>query len=398
MSHHYIAYRAARLVPWLDPARGREIHNAIKVLDNAVLLTCDGKILAVGRRLSLPSGCVIRDLGPVTIAPPLVNCHTHLQLSWLKGKTRFGAGFTNWLRSLAPHILAFLANGPGPDFRPAISRACAELTDSGCGFAGDIGGSLPGALSVTDNSASHAGLTIRHFCEWFGFGAPGIWPERCRDEIAADGALAAKCSPAGHALYSTSPEQLVKSHAWCSQTGRKFSFHLAESSEEQELLLTGAGPLADFYKPAVLPQGWRPPGLTPYRLAEKLGILTANTIAVHGVWLQPDEIRDLAATGTALCLCPRSNRNIGSGTAPVRSLANAGVFLCLGTDGLTSSENLDLRMDAAILREQLSPQAVLRIACANGAQALGLPSQGLQPGAPAKFSLWEDGLLQPEQI
>ena len=57
----------------------------------------------------------------------------------------------------------------------------------------------------------------------------------------------ARCAPGGHALYSTGPEILSAARQDCSRMGRVFSFHLAESPEETQLLTSGSGPLRDLY-------------------------------------------------------------------------------------------------------------------------------------------------------
>lgn len=388
----YTAYKASRCIPFLESACGQDLYSPIRVLENPTLLVARGHVVELGKNISLPKDCRCVDLGDVTIAPPNVNCHTHLQFSWVGGRTEWGKGFVAWLKSLVPHILSFLKDGPPPGFSEAIFKTCSELAESGCIAAGDIGGSLPGALALVDQAAQKNGIAIRHFCEWFGFAnTDAIWPERCLGEIARDSALAARCAPAGHALYSTAPEIMQRSHAACKKLRRKFTFHLAESREEEELLLSGAGDMADFYRDTVLPAGWRPPGLTPFHYAKSLGLLDSATIAVHGVWLNGDEIRTLAASGAALCLCPRSNRNLAVGTAPVKALIDFGVPLCLGTDGLSSCEDVDLRCEARYLREKydLPGQVLLRMASANGARALGLRLPVLAPGQVARFSVWQ---------
>ena len=79
----------------------------------------------------------------------------------------------------------------------------------------------------------------------------------------------------------------------------------------------------------------------------------------------------------------------------VTALAEAGVLLCLGTDGLTSNTDLDVRQEAVALQEQgLSPEALVRMLTVNGAAALGRGDLGtLEPGRPARWAVlpntWE---------
>lgn len=73
----------------------------------------------------------------------------------------------------------------------------------------------------------------------------------------------ARCAPGGHALYSTGPEILAAARQDCVRMGRVFSFHLAESPEETQMLTTGDGPARLFYDMR-LPPGWTAPACAPW--------------------------------------------------------------------------------------------------------------------------------------
>ena len=382
-----------------SPARGERLFAPLKKIDNAVLLVREGLVLDVlpWKEADLPAGAQVRDVGPVCLAPAVVNAHCHIQLSCLKGRTLWGKGFSAWLSSMIPLLHEADAHTAGL----AVQDACEDIASSGTLHVGDVGGSLPGRLSMVHAACCATGLGVTHFCEWFGFGPPfadtqGPWPPRCREEAEADMALAACCAPAGHALYSTGPDILQAARRYCAQHGRIFSFHLAESSEETELLTDGTGPLYQCYAGKVLPGAWRAPGKRPVALAADLGLLGPGSLAVHGVHLNADETGMLADSGTALCLCPRSNSTLGVGLPPVGDLLESGTLLCLGTDGLTSNTDLDVRQEAVFLREHLDvpPEALVRMLTVNGAAAVGLPQPAgsLSPGSPARFCILPEAL------
>lgn len=360
----------------------------VKLIQNGYILADGDVITAIGSNKAIPTSYELVDLGDSIICPPLVNAHTHLQLSWLAQRLRWGSGFAEWLKSLLAELLPVIRTGYDALQQEACNAAILALAAYGTATVGSVEGNLPGASL----SRQVSGMQLFHFCEWFGFEEVGEspWPARCRAELERDTELAGHCAPAGHALYSTSGELLRKAHHWCASTNRKFTFHLAESPEETEMLISGTGALAGLYRGNVLPEDWRPFGATPFQTAMKYELLDKSTLAVHGVQLARDEIRPFAASGSALCLCPRSNKNIGVGMAPVLELLEAGALLCLGTDGLTSCEDLDVRKDALYLRQSydLPLVAVLRMAIPNGRQALGLPPQELKPGQRASFSIW----------
>ena len=105
-------------------------------------------------------------------------------------------------------------------------------------------------------------------------------------------------------------------------------------------------------------------------------------IAVHMTQLNPDEIQELAKLGVSIAHCPESNLKLASGFCPVYELYQAGVNVCLGTDGSASNNDLDMfgeMRTAALLAKGVSgnstaldAQTALQMATLNGAKALGM--------------------------
>ncbi len=390
------ALRAKRIIPLLGEksARGKDLCAPLHTMDNGMIIIAQGCVREVASfaGMRLPASVHVLDLGEISLIPGTVNAHCHLHLSATAGRTTFGKGFVPWLKSL----IALIANNNArSDFRQfdaemeALSRAVRSMVLGGTAMLGDVGGSRFGALSAVSSACAEAKLEVIHFCEWLGFAPPLAdalipWPSRCRKEIGYDGTLAQNCACAGHALYSTAPVILKAAKSWCKAKKRIFSFHLAESPEETELLLYGRGALYECYRDSVLPNGWSAPGLAPLDYALKLGLLDQTSLAVHGVQLCRQEIERFARSGAALCLCPRSNLNLGLGLPRVAELMQSGALLCLGTDGLSSNKDLDLREEALCLRRNLDipSQALIRMLTINGRHALGMAwlSQGLAPG------------------
>ncbi|MDR2573024.1 MAG: amidohydrolase family protein [Desulfovibrio sp.] len=384
-----------------SPARGEALFAPLKKIDNGVLAVRGGLVERAlpWSEYSPPAGALVRDLGDVCLAPACCNAHTHLNLSHLAGRTVWNRGFAAWLAGLIPLLLESVS----PEaHRLALLNACADMAGAGTAHVGDICGLVaanPGP-AVAEEACRACGLGVTHFCEWLGFAPPlndgnHPWPAHCRGAL-ADAPLQKRATPCGHALYSTAPGTLQAARRFCEREGKVFAFHLAESPEEEQMLTSGDGPLRDVYSASsLLPEKWRAPGLRPFDYAEKLDLLGAGTLAVHGVGLSAREAVRLSASGAALCLCPRSNRNLGLGTPPVRELVESGLLLCLGTDGLTSNDDLDVRGEAVYLRETLDipPEALLRLLTVNGAAALGLEHAGrLEPGRAAAFCILPESL------
>lgn len=381
------AIRARQIVFPGPPARGKELFAPARILDNFCLVINHGLIEDITRT----PACPVKDLGDVAILPPVANCHTHLQFSWLAGKTTWRKGFTQWLKSLIPFVVESAATDYADAAKlTALAKACAALAGS---MAGDIGGSLPHTLTAVHQAAKANDVDITHFCECFGFGQePPPWPARCFSEIGR-GVAASCCAPAGHALYSTSPQTLKMAKDFCKTNGKVFTFHLAESPEETQLLAEGAGPLHALYRGVVLPEDWQPPRRKPMAFALANDLIDKGTLAVHGTQLERAEIEEFARTGAALCLCPRSNDNLGVGLPQTREILESGILCCLGTDGLTSNTDLDVRNEAFFLeRNQDIPiRALWRMATVNGAAALGKECSTFAKNCPARFSVWPLG-------
>ncbi|HVJ25597.1 MAG TPA: amidohydrolase family protein, partial [Burkholderiales bacterium] len=133
-------------------------------------------------------------------------------------------------------------------------------------------------------------------------------------------------------------------------------------------------------------------GVRPLERLGKLGLLGPNLIAVHAVHLAAAEIQVLARHGCSVAHCPSSNLKLASGFAPIEALRNAGVNICLGTDGAASNNRLDVFTEmrtAALLAKAVArdasafpAHAALRAATLGGARALGLSARigSIEPG------------------
>ncbi|MDL2210884.1 amidohydrolase family protein [Desulfovibrio sp. OttesenSCG-928-O18] len=362
-----LAVRARTILPLAGerPARGMSALCApLERIDDGVLVARDGVILDVLPYKDFHNDIPLRDLGDVTLAPGLVNCHTHLELSHMHGGIAPGQGFHQWLKSL----VALDRKASSPDAAPALvqamSNAMAAMAESGVFLAGDISSRMPRTVLET---ARHNGLDARVFLEVIGRN-PAL-PEYYAATAVSDPDF----SLAGHAFYTTPGEAMQRVKAWCDAQQRPFSMHLAEHEAEEECLLTGQGEFCDLMRGGMLPEAWRAPGMRPVQYAASLGLLSPGTLAVHCVRCNAADIATLAGSGTAVCLCPRSNAFIGVGEAPAAAFAEQGALLCLGTDSLASNTDLCLWSEAEyFLQKNILPaNALLRMATVNGAAVLG---------------------------
>jgi len=328
----------------------------------------------------------LRRLGAVALLPGLVNAHTHLELSWLRGRVPPANAFTSWVKQL------IVARGGGierPDDPAVLSAAEAgarEAIETGTAALGDISNSL---ASVGVMAA--AGLRGLVFHELLGFRETSAAlidrtaPQRA--EAAGRGMDRVRVSIAPHAPYSVSPELFrgVRSAVSGSAESRT-SVHVGESPEEMELLAHGTGEWARMLRwIGAWRDDWTPPGTGPVEYLDGLGVLDAGTLVVHGVQLSDDSLDRLRARGATLVTCPRSNQWVGVGVPPVERFYRSGVAVAVGTDSLASVEDLNLFEELKTMR-WLAPgvpaRRLLESATLIGARALGLDHElgSLTPG------------------
>lgn len=375
--------RALTMVPGAEP------------LDDAMLVLRDGRIAEIGRygQVSRTWDGPVQDLGEGTIAPGLINCHAHLELSHLLGRTVAGQGFTAWVRSL----LAASPDGPEDAAAAALDTACAQLAGCGTTMVLDVASRRPEQVSA---ALDRAGVDHLMLLESFGFaGAGGLDLPAAARKLPRE-FMERRCAVAGHSLATTRPESLRAAYAWCAWRGRPFSLHLAEHEGESEFLMNGAGGFASLLRERVVPKDFTPPGCSPVSYADSLGLLGPLTLAVHCVHLSSPNIRLLARRRATVCLCPRSNAHIGVGRAPWERLREEGVRLVLGTDSLASCPDLDLWNEAAYILERfagrLSLPEVVSWMTLNPARLLGREADfgTLEVGRRAVYTMVPEALAE----
>jgi 5-methylthioadenosine/S-adenosylhomocysteine deaminase len=133
-------------------------------------------------------------------------------------------------------------------------------------------------------------------------------------------------------------------------------------------------------------------GKSTVQHADETGILGADCIAGHGVWVSPEEMDLLAARKAAIIYNPTANMILGSGVCSLGELAAHGVQLAIGTDGMASNDSHNMieaiKLGALLQKShRLDPEAadarrLLKTATIDGARVLGLGeiTGSLEPG------------------
>jgi 5-methylthioadenosine/S-adenosylhomocysteine deaminase len=319
----------------------------------------------------------LRDLGAAAVMPGLVNCHTHLELSWMGEDPPRAGDYESWLRDL----LQRREEGDPQRARAAAERALRQVISRGTVAVGDVANEIWVAPLV---AGSHLHGIVFH--ELLGLRASeaeaSLEAAAARlDTLAADATMAGakdrlQVVLTPHAPHTTSAPLLRALAGRAAASKQPFSIHVAESEAELTLLQDGSGPLATLFdERGFRGPEWRPPGLTPVEHLDRLGVLSSLTLAVHCVHLRRGDHSLLQARRATVVVCARSNERLGVGSAPLPELLREGVPVALGTDSLASSPDLDLFAEIVALRRiypSLKPAAILRMATVNGARALGL--------------------------
>ena len=158
-----------------------------------------------------------------------------------------------------------------------------------------------------------------------------------------------------------------------------------------EFIRTGGGPWRQLLEEVgVWNAEWTAPGVSPVQFLDDSGFLDARVLAVHGVQMTPADLSRLAARGTTLVTCPRSNGHTGAGAPPLEDFYASGVHVAIGTDSLASAPDLSVFAELATLRA-LAPSvpasSLLASATIEGARALGFDADygTIEPGKSARL-------------
>jgi cytosine/adenosine deaminase-related metal-dependent hydrolase len=356
-----IHYHASWVVPITEPP----VRDSWVAVDR-------GRIVALSRRRPA-DGTTEVDLGEVAILPGLVNAHTHLELSYLRDQVPPSSTFVAWVRD----VMSARGTRPDPDspeILGAVDRAIDEAIACGTAVVGDISNTL-----VTFGPLARSPLAAIVFYELIRFNTPDARAvvERASQTLETLAPTErVRASLAAHAPYSVAPlvfraiRQAVDRDPFSA-----CSVHLSESAEEMEFIRTGGGPWrAMLEELGSWDPTWVPPGGTPVQFLDESGFLDGRVLAVHGVQMNAADLQRLAARGTTLVTCPRSNGHTGAGAPPLDEFYHSGVRVAVGTDSLASTPDLNVFAELATMRA-LAPSvpaaALLDSATRQGSRALG---------------------------
>ena len=344
---------------------GGQVVEAEIAIENGVILSMNGA----------PEGFtadkVIDGEGKLCI-PGLVNAHTHVYMTLFRNYAD-DVAFNEWLFGrVLPKEDAMSVE----DAYWGTLLGCIEMVKSGtttfCDMYPIAGMSAEAARKAGMRAVVSRGLTGSEGGERRIAEALGEWETWKHDPMVTH-------MLAPHAIYTCDTPFLERVMQVSDETGMLINTHLSESEKE----------IADCMEAH---------GCSPVEYLAKLGMFDRKTLAAHCVHLSELDIMLLAEKGVSVAHNPKSNLKLANGIAPVKQLLDAGVNVCLGTDGAGSNNTLNMfsEMNFACLLPKgvnkqgdvVSANTVLQMATVNGAKALSLDKLGdLQAGWKADIAI-----------
>ncbi len=342
-------------------------------IENGCVAEHDGIIEYVGPLDAAPHG-EDHDLGESVLLPGIINTHTHLELTAMRGFLE-DLCFNDWIDKL----------------RSSRKEALTEemLLDSA--RYGIVEGLHAGITTYADTCS--AGLVMDAMIE---MGVRGIMfqetfgsdPEQCESAIATLRERVAELQKketelvrvgiSPHAPYTISDELYAATARFAQESGLRMGLHIAESAAETEIVCSATGPFAIEW--SVRGVKLSPRARSPVALLEKTGCLGTAPLLIHCVMLDAEDIAAIARHHCSVAHCPASNAKFGHGISPIADLLAAGVTVGLGSDSVASNNRMDILEEArlAILLQRATKKSeraftakqALEMATIGGARAL----------------------------
>ncbi len=361
--------------------------------DGAVAVDArSGRIVQVGSAAELLRAypdCRRWDYPSAVLTPGLVNAHTHLELSNQQRDESFGGSLAQWLIQRVRNL-----RDPAAQTPRVIAAAALTGARQSAGFGVSCVGDISRQFQCTRAALASGPLRVVSFGEVVSLGRGGVdWPQRVDEILAAAPTdwMIPGISP--HAPYTVDAETYAQVIGQARKLERPWTTHLAESADERPFLFERTGPLMDLWAAAGgLDQPFTPFADGPIHLLARRGILAGGLLA-HVNYCDDGEMQALAAAGAAVVYCPRTHQYFAHPPHRFERMLQLGINVCLGTDSLASSPDLDLTEEMRLVRRQapqLSAQSIWHMATAHGAAALGLTGRAgvLRPGAWADIAVF----------
>ncbi len=332
----------------------------LRVLFSAFVGVTDGKISYLSRKAPQEQPKKIINGEGMVLMPGLINCHTHLAMSPLRGYAD-DVELSTWLND---YIFPREDRLDGRCVKAATLLSLAECLRFGTTSVSDMYYFCDEIAEAVAQSGIKANLSraVTFFGEDFDFEKD----HRCQEMVALkekwhnfdNGRIKVEASI--HGEYTSDYRVWDAVSEYAINEGIGMHVHLSETQAEHESC-------KERY------------GLTPAQVLDCHHVFDVPAIAAHCVWLEPEDMRLLAKRKVSAVHNPSSNLKLASGCAKVEDMIRAGMNVALGTDSSASNNNLDMFKEiraatlmakgASLDPKALPAQAAVMMATVCGARA-----------------------------
>ena len=329
-----VIYSARWVLPIISPM----------IVDGAVAVD-NSNIVAVGSRNEIVSrffDARVIDFGAAAILPGLVNAHSHLELTVMRGfLEREETDFFAWLRKLTAARMTMTTE----DLFVSATCGAIEAARAGVTCVADASSSSTQAMKAL----REVGLRGIVYQESFGpdptLAAAHVAElrEQVREMREQENNLVrAGVSP--HAPYTVSAPQLELIARLAIDEKLPLMIHAAESEAEKLLLLQGRGPFAEGLRKRGIE--WHAPCVSTIEFLHGHGILQTKPLLAHCINVDGKDLEFIKQAGAGIAHCPKSNAKLGHGRAPFSNFISQGLNVGLGSDSVASNNICDILEEA----------------------------------------------------
>lgn len=281
------------------------------------------RITAIGVELAPAqvAGAKVLDGSRRAVIPGLINGHTHSPMSFFRG---FGDDLElmDWLENMIWPVEAHMTP---EDIYVGAKMACLEMIKSGTTCFLDMYTFPEGTAKAVEEMGLRANLSYTLFDQ----GNPEraeLDKRRLERYLKEFGTYSdrVQLSVGPHAIYTVSGGMLQYAHQFAEANDLLIHLHMSETKGEVENCI-------------------KEHGTTPIKYLHQLGILSPRLVIAHALWLDEEELDLLADHGVACVHNPASNMKLASGYRfRFEDMKARGIRVGIGTDGVSSSNNLDM--------------------------------------------------------
>lgn len=355
-------------------------------IKNGAIAIDGAKIIAVGKFQEITDKyqvLTIEDFGESVIMPGFVNCHSHLELSIMRGfLDDVEESFFKWLIKIAVTRDQKLT---GRDIEISAILGALEGMQAGVTCFGDIGRYGKAGFEALKKIGLRGVIFQETEFSPFNEKADEDF-EKLREKFIALKSTETEIVKVGispHAPYTVSRKlfELIAEYALDQKI--KISIHASESFLEEDLMIYGTGAMAEFYEERGVP--WSAPKLNSIEYLSEIGVLAAKPLLAHCVRTNEKDFEMIAESGSTIAHCPKSNAKFGHPVAPFEKFLSHKLKVGFGSDSVASNNTCDILEEArfaalmARTREDkkrlLTAKEIIETMTIGGAAALRLDNE-----------------------